>query len=93
MWTDGARAGLPEVPVADDDAGVITRHDDRVVAALSTNGQGRLLVGHGDAWRLYTAPEGVVRAAALVGTRLYLVSGPENSAVLSVRDLDDVLSS
>ena len=47
----------------------------------------------GDAWRLYTAPDGVVRAAALVGTRLYLVSGPEDSAVLSVRDLADVLSS
>ena len=93
VWSDGARAGLPELPVADDDAGVITRHDDRVVAVISTNGQGRLLVGHGGAWGLYTAPDGVVRAAALVGTRLYLVSGPENSAVLSVRDLTDVLSS
>ena len=93
VWSDGARASLPELPVGDADTGVITRHDDRVVAAVSTNGQGRLLVGHGDAWRLYTAPDGVVRAAALVGTRLYLVSGPESSAVLSVRDLADVLSS
>ena len=93
VWSDGARVDLPALPLADDDAGVIIRHDDRVVAAVSTNGQGRLLVGHGDGWRLYTAPEGVVRAAALVGTRLYLVSGPENAAVLSVRDLADVLSS
>jgi len=93
VWSDGGRAGLPELPVADDDAGVITRHDDRVVAVISTNGQGRLLVGQGDAWRLYTAPDGVIRAAALIGTRLYLVTGPENSAVLSVRDLADVLSS
>ena len=93
VWTDVARVDLPPVPVVVDDAGVITWHDDRVVAAISTNGQGRLLVGHRDAWRLYTAPEGVVRAAALVGTRLYLVSGPEDAAMLSVRDLADVLSS
>ena len=55
--------------------------------AISTNGQGRLLVGHDGGWRLYTAPQGSVRVAALVGTRLYLVSGPEDAAVLTVRDL------
>ena len=92
VWSDGARAGLPELPVGDDDRGVITRHDDRVVAAVSTNGKGRLLVGHDGDWQLFTAPDGVVRAAALVGTRLYLVSGPENAAVLSARDLADVLA-
>jgi hypothetical protein len=93
VWSDGDRAGLPELPVGDADTGVITRHDDRVVVAVSTNGRGRLLVGHDGGWRLFTAPDGTVRAAALVGTRLYLVSGPENDAVLSVRDLADVLSS
>ena len=92
VWSDGARAGLPELPVGDDDMGVITRHDDRVVAAVSTNGQGRLLVGHDGDWQLFTAPDGVVRAAALVGNRLYLVSGPENAAVLSARDLAAVLA-
>ncbi len=93
VWSDGARASPPELPVDDDDTGVIARHGGRVVAAISTNGQGRLLVGHDGDWRLFTAPDGVVRAATLVGTRLYLVSGPENHAVLSVRDLEDVLSS
>lgn len=92
VWSDGARAGLPELPVGDYDMGVITRHDDRVVAAVSTNGQSRLLVGHDGDWQLFTAPDGVVRAAALVGNRLYLVSGPENAAVLSARDLADVLA-
>lgn len=93
VWSDGARTSGPELPVVDDDTGVVTRHDDRVVAAVSTNGQGRLLVGHDGEWQLFTAPDGVVRAATLVGTRLYLVSGPENDGVLSVRDLADVLSS
>lgn len=96
VWIDGDRAGppeLPELPVGDADTGVITRHDDRVVVAVSTNGRGRLLVGHDGGWRLFTAPDGTLRAAALVGTKLYLVSGPENDAVLSVRDLADVLSS
>ena len=92
VWSADARASLPELPVGDADIGVITQHDDRVVAAVSANGQGRLLIGHDGAWKLYTAPDGAVRAAALVGTRLYLVSGPEDAAVLSVRDLADLLS-
>lgn len=92
VWSNGIRAGLPELPVDDGDLGVVLRHDDRLVVAISTNGQGRLLVGHDGGWRLYTAPQGSVRAAVLVGTRLYLVSGPEDAAVLSVRDLTDVLT-
>ncbi len=92
VWSDDARADGPELPVVDDDTGVITRYDDRVVAVVSTNGHGRLLVGHDGDWQLFTAPDGVVRAATLVGTRLYLVSGPESAGVLSVRDLADVVS-
>jgi hypothetical protein len=92
VWSTDARARLPELTVGDADTGVIALHDDRVVAAVSTNGQGRLLVGHDGAWRLYTAPAGIVRAAALAGTRLYLVSGPQSSAVLSVRDIADLLA-
>ncbi|HEY5978702.1 MAG TPA: hypothetical protein VIT41_03620 [Microlunatus sp.] len=91
VWSDDGRSSLPELRVGDDDAGVIARHGDRVVAAISTHGQGRLLVGHDGAWRLYTGPDGVVRAAALVGSRLYLISEREDSAVLSTRDLGDLL--
>ena len=91
VWSADERASVPDLVVGDDDAGVIARHDEQVVVALSSEGHGRLLIGHAGAWRLYTAPEGVVRGAALVGTRLYLVSGPVDAAVLSVRDLSDVL--
>ena len=78
-------------------AGLTDRYDllaepangDRIVcAALVRRG---LL--HGTPRWVDRFPDGVVRAAALVGTRMYLVSGPESSAVLSVRDLADVLSS
>ncbi len=92
VWTGDGRADLPAVTVADADVGVLVRRADRLVVAVSTDGRGRLLVGHDGGWRLFTAPDGVVRAAVLVGTRLYLVSGPEGAAVLSVRDLADVLA-
>ena len=95
VWTDGVRAKTPPLPVDDADTGVIARHGDRVVVVASSNGRGRLLVADQDRtgdWRSYTAPDGVVRAAALVGTRLFLVSGADDTAVLSVRDLADVLA-
>jgi hypothetical protein len=95
VWTDDGRAGLPRLPVGDADAGVIARHGGRVVVVASSNGSGRVLVadqdGTGD-WRSYASPDGVVRAAAMVGSRLFLVSGADDTAVLSVRDLADVLA-
>lgn len=95
VWADDVRAEPPPLPVGDADTGVIARHPDRVVVVASSNGRGRLLVADqnrtGD-WRSYTAPDGVVRAAALVGTRLFLVSGADDTGVLSIRDLSDVLT-
>jgi hypothetical protein len=92
IWSAAGRARLPDLVLADEDDGMIALDGERVVAAVSTGGHGRLVIGHGDAWRVYTAPEGTVRAGALVGTRLYLVTGPENATALSVRDLADVLA-
>lgn len=95
VWADDVRAEPPPLPVGDADTGVIARHVDQVVVVASSNGRGRLLVADqnrtGD-WRSYAAPDGVVRAAALVGTRLFLVSGADDTGVLSVRDLSDVLA-
>lgn len=95
VWADGVRSALPSLPVGDADAGVLMRYADRVVVVASSHGHGRLLVGDPDGaggWLSYTAPDGVVRSATLVGTRLYLVSGADHSAALSVRDLRDVLT-
>ncbi|HEY5784916.1 MAG TPA: hypothetical protein VIT65_09065 [Microlunatus sp.] len=92
VWSPDPRSSLPELAVGDHDSGVITQYGDRIVAAISAHGQGRLLIGHDGAWKLYSAPDGAVRAAALVGTRLYLVSGPDDGAVLTVRDLADLLT-
>lgn len=93
VWADGGRSALPPLPVDDADGGVLIRHDDRVVVVASSHGLGRLLVSDRDGgWRSYTAPDGVVAAAALAGTRLYLVTGADDAAVLSVRDLSDVLT-
>ena len=92
VWSADGRATVPDLAGGDDDGGVVARQDQRVVAVISSEGRGRLLIGHDGGWRLYTAPDGVVRSAALVGRRLYLVGGTEDAAVLSVRDLSDVLA-
>ncbi len=91
LWDDGSRAPLPELTVGDGDNGVVLNGGDRVLAALSSSGSGRLLVGHAGEWRAYTAPDGVVRAALLVGSRLYLVTEDGGGSLWS-RDVSDLLA-
>lgn len=90
VWEGPTRASLPELGVDDHDNGVIIIDGGRTIAALSSAGRGRLLVGQAGHWSSYTAPDGVVRSALLVGSRLYLVSDDDGGA-LWARDLADVL--
>lgn len=92
VWSDAGRAPVPSIPVEDADSARVVVGRDRVVVVASSAGAGRMLVGAGDHWRAYTAPDGIPRAAALVGTDLYLVTGTEDRATVWVRDLRDVLS-
>lgn len=91
VWSDRARSAVPAVRVEDADTGRILLWRDRVVAVIDSDAGGRLLVGQDDRWRIYTAPDGPIRSAALRGARLYLVAGAGDSARLVSRDLTDVL--
>ena len=75
----------------DHDNGVLLLGGDRTLAVLSSAGKGRLLVGRAADWRAYTAPDGVVRSALLVGSRLYLVTDDSGGALWS-RDVSDILA-
>jgi hypothetical protein len=91
VWEDDTRARVPDVTVDDHDNGVLLLGGDRTLAVLSSVGKGRLLVGRAGDWRAYTAPDGVVRSALLVGSRLYLVTDDSGGALWS-RDLSDILA-
>lgn len=90
VWKDDTRARVPDVTVDDHDNGVLLLGADVTLAVLSSAGKGRLLVGRAGDWRAYTAPDGVVRSALLVGSRLYLVTDDSGGALWS-RDLSDIL--
>lgn len=97
VWAGDQLVEVPSVPVGDADAAQVLLGRDRVVVVASSTGLGRLLVGDGKAdgsagaWRVYTAPDGIVRSAVLVDTRLYLVTGTDETRSLWMRDLTDVL--
>jgi hypothetical protein len=91
IWDAGMLAPVPELTVADSDNGVVVSDGDRVLAAFSSAGEGRLLIGRGADWRAYTAPDGVVRSALLIGSRLYLLTD-DNGGALWSRDVSDVLA-
>lgn len=90
IWVGRQRQSLPDVPVGDDDNGVVLVSGDHLLVALSSAGQARLLIRVGKAWRAYTGPTGVVRSAELVGSTLYLVTA-DNNGTLWTRDLADVV--
>jgi hypothetical protein len=92
VWSDDRRPEVPTLEAADRDSGRALLWRDRVVVAVSSAGAGRLVIGDGDDWRAYTAPDGRVLDAELVRTQLYLVSETDESAELWMRDLTDVLS-
>ncbi|HEU5483652.1 MAG TPA: hypothetical protein VFU98_01995, partial [Microlunatus sp.] len=82
---------VPGVPLADQDAARVLLDGDQTVVALSSGATGRLLVRRQDSWHLYTAPDGRLLAAALVGSRLFLVTEADDGDRLWVRDLGDLL--
>lgn len=90
-WSDGGRVALPVVAVDDADTARVAAAQDRVVIAASSFGAGRILIGSGDRWRTYTAPDGIPRSVALVGTQLALITGTDEERALWVRDLVGVL--
>ena len=92
VWSGRTRQPVPSLPVTDSDAGRVLLSEDRTVVVASSGGTGRLLIGHQGRWRTYTAPDGRVRAAALIRARLVLLSetGPA-SGRLWTRDLSDLL--
>lgn len=92
LWSAQGREDLPPIPVTDADRATVLRSADRTVVLASSAGQGRLLIGDGTRWRTYAGPDGVVQAATLVGTRLYLLTGSTERRTLLVRDLADVLA-
>lgn len=87
VWSADGLAELPDLPAEDTDAAKVLLSADRVVVVASPEGAGRLLVGHDGTWRFYTAPDGAVQSAALIGSRLYLVVGKEAARKLWVHDL------
>lgn len=88
VWSDSdGRVGIPTVPVADSDGGAVMLRGGRVIAVVSSGGAGRLLIGGGDSWQVYTAPSGPVRSVALTGTHLILASGPDRKGGLWSLDL------
>ena len=91
VWENGTLAPVPQLPVGDHDNGVVLSDGDRVLAAFSSAGKGRLLVGRASDWRVYLAPDGVVRSGLLVGSKLYLVTDDSGGALWS-RDVSDVLA-
>lgn len=91
IWSNGIRVTIPTLSANDTDTGRALLWHDQVVIAFTSNGSGRLLIGQSGTWRLYSAPDGQLRAAALVGTRLHLVLGSTEATALVVRDLSDVL--
>lgn len=92
VWSTDGLAALPDLPATDTDAAKVLLSADRVIVTASLGDAGRLLVGHDGTWDVYASPEGVVQSAALVGSRLYLVAGKDQSRTLWVRDLNDVLT-
>lgn len=98
VWAEDRRVEVSPLAVADGDSARVLFWRDRALVVASSAGLGRLLVGDGRAdassgsWRVYTAPNGIIRSAAMVGNRLYLVTGTEKSRSLYVRDLTDVLA-
>lgn len=92
IWSGTGRVEVPLVTVDDSDSARVLVARDSVVMVASSGEDGRLLIGSEDRWRVYTAPGGLVRAAALVGSRLYLISGAEGRTRLWTRDLGDLLS-
>ena len=54
-----------------------------MVIAASSFGAGRILIGSGDRWRTYTAPDGIPRSVALVGTQLALITGTDEEGLQS----------
>ena len=92
VWSDETRQLLPTLPVTDDDSARVLLSEDRTVVIASSGGAGRLLVGQQGRWRIYTAPDGRVLAAALLGTRLVLLTAADPaSGRLWTRDLSDLL--
>lgn len=75
LWV-GSRMPQP-LPVSSSvtDTGVVVRSSGTTIAAVSSNGTGRLVVGTPGAWRVLQAPTGTPRAMAVVGGWLYLVTG------------------
>jgi hypothetical protein len=92
VWSDGVRQPTPPFSVDDRDTGRVLLTGRHTVIAFSSGGAGRLLVGAQGRWRGYTAPDGRVLAAALIGTRLFCIrSVGDGGGQLWVRDLADLL--
>jgi len=93
VWSDETRQLLPTLPVTDDDSARVLLSEDRTVVIASSGGAGRLLVGQQGRWRIYTSPDGRVLAAALLGTRLVLLTAADPaSGRLWTRDLSGLLA-
>lgn len=92
VWSGRVRQQIPALPVADNDSGRVLLGDDRAVVVASTKSTGRLLIGREGRWHSYSAPDGTVLAAALLGARLLLLTDADPTVGrLWTRDLTDVL--
>lgn len=92
VWSAGALLDIPDLPAADTDTAKVLLSTDGVIVATSQGQTGHLLISHDGKWKIYSSPDGAVQSATLVGSRLYLITGKDESRTLWVRDLSDVLA-
>lgn len=82
LWVGSRMPESMPVSATTTDAGVVARSGDTTVAAVSSHGSGRLIVGGPGSWRVLSAPAGVPRALIVDGGTIYLVTGTGDATKL-----------